>query len=80
MKITAYILKKYRKAAPSLVLQLHPTHFRFDMQDGSFSYNSPMKLLLEHIKAQTIPHDLLEELKHSGVKFYESKGSYPRLY
>ena len=31
-----------------------------------------MKVLLEHIKAQTIPPDMLAELKHAGVKFYES--------
>ena len=66
------MLKKYRKAAPSLVLHLHPTHFRFEQQDGSFSYNSPMRTLLEHVKSQTIPHDMLDDLKHAGVKFYES--------
>ena len=72
MKTTAYMLKKYRRATPSLTLQLHPTHFRFDMQDGSFSYNSPMKVLLEHVRAQTIPHDMLDEFKQAGIKFYES--------
>ena len=66
------MLKKYRKAAPSLILHLYPTHFRFDLQDGSFSYNSPMRMLLEHVKSQTVPHDMLDELKHAGVKFYES--------
>jgi len=80
VKTTSYMLKKYRKAVPSLVLQLHPTHFRFDMQDGSFSYNSPLKVLLEHIKAQTIPHDMLDELKHAGVKFYESVYSFSSMY
>ncbi|MCJ1434366.1 Transcription factor spt20 [Xylographa pallens] len=72
VKTTAYMLKKYRKAAPSLILHLHPTHFRFDLQDGSFSYNSPMRMLLEHVKSQTVPHDMLDELKHAGVKFYEN--------
>lgn len=65
------MLKKFRKAPPSLILHLHPTHFRFDQQDGSFSYNSAMKVLLEHIKSQTVPHDMLEDLVHAGVKFYE---------
>ena len=32
-----------------------------------------MKVLLEHIKNQTIPHDMLDELHGRGYKFYESK-------
>ena len=30
-----------------------------------------MKFILEHLKLQTIPHDILEELRNSEVKFYE---------
>ena len=71
VRTTSYILKKFRKQPPSFTLHLHPTHFRFDQQDGSFSYNSPMKLLLEHVRSQTVPHDMLEELTHSGIKFYD---------
>ena len=71
VKTQAYILKKYRSKQPSLVIHLHPTHFRFDQQDGSFSYNSPMKFLLEHLKSQTVPHDMIEELQAAGVRFYE---------
>lgn len=73
VKDTRYILKKYRNAAPSLILHLHPTHFRFDQQDGSFSYNSPMKIILEHIKLSTVPHDLMEEFAAAGIKFYEGR-------
>lgn len=71
VKSTSYILKKYKKAGPSVILHLHPTHFRFDQQDGSFSYNSSMRFLLEHLKAETVPHDMIDELLMSGVKFYE---------
>ena len=31
-----------------------------------------MKVLLEHIRYQTVPHDMLDELKQAGIKFYES--------
>ncbi len=31
-----------------------------------------MKFILEHIKSQTVPHDMVEELQAAGVKFYES--------
>lgn len=74
-KSTSYIMRKYRKAPPSVILHLHPTHFRFDQQDGSFSYSSPMKFLLEHIKNETVPHDIVEDLLLSGVKFYEGTRS-----
>lgn len=72
VKTTAYMLRKYRKQPPSFILHLHPTHFRFDQQDGTFSYNSPMRTLLENIKNQTVPHEMQEELHQAGIKFYES--------
>ncbi|KAF6217932.1 hypothetical protein HO133_006344 [Letharia lupina] len=72
VKTQPYILKKYRSKPPSLIIHLHPTHFRFDQQDGSFSYGSPMKFILEHLKSQTVPHDMVEELQAAGVRFYES--------
>ncbi len=73
-KTTSYILRKYRKVPPSVILHLHATHFRFDQQDGTFSYSSPMRFLLEHVKSETVPHDIVEELLLSGVKFYEGTG------
>ncbi|KAH8699158.1 Spt20 family-domain-containing protein [Talaromyces proteolyticus] len=71
VKTTSYILKKYSNSSPSLILHLHPTHFRFEQQDGSFPYNSEMKVIIEHIRSQTVPHDMLDELLRAGVKFYE---------
>ncbi|KAJ5286589.1 Spt20 family [Penicillium angulare] len=71
VKTTSYILKKYAKSPPSLIVHLHPTHFRFEQQDGSFPYNSEMKIIIEHIRAGTIPHDLIEELLRGNVRFYE---------
>lgn len=64
-----YILKKYRNSQPSLVVHLHPTHFRFDQQEGSFSYKSPMRVMIEHLKDRTIPHELVEFF--TEVPFYE---------
>lgn len=71
VKTTPYILNKYSKHPPSLIVHLHPTHFRFEQQDGSFPYNSEMKVIIEHIRAGTVPHDLIEELLRAGVRFYE---------
>lgn len=71
VKTTEYILKKFRNSPPSLIIHLHSTHFRFHQQDGSFPYNSPMNVILEHIKASTVPHDMVEELVAAGIKFYD---------
>ncbi|CAK7272685.1 hypothetical protein SEPCBS119000_005254 [Sporothrix epigloea] len=66
-----YILRKFAGNPPSLVVHLHAAHFRFDQQDGIFPYKSPMRIFLEHLKSQTIPHDLVEQFKQGGVPFYE---------
>ena len=71
VKTSSYILKKFAKCPPSLILHLHPTHFRFEQQDGSFPYNSEMKVIIEHIRAGTVPHDMMEELLRANVRFYE---------
>jgi transcription factor SPT20 len=66
-----YILKKHGGKPPSLIVHLHPNHFRFDQQDGIFPYRSPMKVFLDHCKSRTIPQDLLPELTEGGVSFYD---------
>jgi Spt20 family len=73
VKTSSYILKKHAKSPPSLVIHLHPTHFRFDQQDGSFPYNSEMKVIIEHIRQGTVPHDMVDEFLRAGVKFYEGR-------
>lgn len=66
-----YILKKHKNKAPSLILHLYPNYFRFDQQDGSFSYHSEMRFFIEHLKKGTIPHDMIEELRIGNVRFYD---------
>ncbi|RMZ78400.1 hypothetical protein DV738_g3911, partial [Chaetothyriales sp. CBS 135597] len=67
----SHILKKYRKCPPSLKVHLHPTHFRFDQQDGSFSYHSEMRIFIEHLQKGTVPHDMIEEFRKADVPFYD---------
>lgn len=38
-----------------------------------------MKVILEHIKTRTIPHDTVHELLYAGIKFYEGMGYAFRL-
>ncbi|MDI1487691.1 MAG: hypothetical protein OHK93_006962 [Ramalina farinacea] len=72
VKDQEYILAKYRGRPPSLIIHLHPNNFRFENQNGSFSYNSAMKFVLEHLQKQTIPYEMVDELFHQGVKYYEN--------
>jgi transcription factor SPT20 len=67
----SHILKKFKGKPPSLIIHLHPTHFRFDQQDGSFSYQSEMRVFIEHLLKGTIPHDMIEEFRRSEVQFYD---------
>ncbi|KAI5301478.1 Transcription factor spt20, partial [Ascosphaera pollenicola] len=71
VKSTRYILKKYNHHPPSLTIHLHPSHFRFDGQDGSFPYTSEMRVFLKHVREGTVPHDMMEQLLNSGVRWYE---------
>lgn len=66
-----FILRKHRGKPASLVLHLYPAYFKFEGQDGSFAYDSPMRFILEHVKKQTVPHKMMEELLQSNVAFYD---------
>ncbi|KAF7955082.1 uncharacterized protein EAE97_000341 [Botrytis byssoidea] len=71
VKTEHYILHKYRKSPPSLIIHLYATHFRFDQQQNSFSYTSPMRVLLDHLRQKTIPHELVDYFILNEVAFYE---------
>lgn len=34
-----------------------------------------MKVVIEHIRAGTVPHDMMEELLRANVRFYEGQDS-----
>jgi transcription factor SPT20 len=66
-----YILRKHKGKPASMTIHLHPSHFRFENQDGSFAYDSPMRFILQHLKNNTVPHEILEELLSAKVQFYD---------
>ena len=66
-----YILRKFAGKPPSLVLHLHANYFKLDSQEGSWPYDSPMKFLLEDIRKERVPHQMLEELLANNVPFYD---------
>ncbi|KWU46291.1 hypothetical protein RHOSPDRAFT_32293 [Rhodotorula sp. JG-1b] len=66
-RFTRQVLKRHRRAPPSVVIHLYPTHFRFEHQHGNFGYDSPMKCFLEAVREQKLPTDLLDVLDDAGV-------------
>lgn len=65
------ILKKHRGKPPSMIVHMHPSFFRFDSQEGSFSYQSEMRMFIDHLRRKTIPHDLIEDFRRENVRFYD---------
>ncbi|EPY53164.1 SAGA complex subunit Spt20 [Schizosaccharomyces cryophilus OY26] len=65
------IRKKYQNEEPSLILHIHKYHFRFEQQDGAFTYNGPVKAILHYIRMELIPPDCLEVFQSSNIKFYD---------
>ncbi|EPX75311.1 SAGA complex subunit Spt20 [Schizosaccharomyces octosporus yFS286] len=65
------IRKKYQNEEPSLILHIHKYHFRFEQQDGAFTYNGPVKTILHYIRMELIPPDCLEVFQNSNIKFYD---------
>ncbi|KAJ1950572.1 hypothetical protein IWQ62_006547, partial [Dispira parvispora] len=65
------LLKKHVQAAPSAVLHIHPTHFRFDQQDGVFLLSSPMRFFLEFVRDGQIPADLVDVFHEANLPYYE---------
>ncbi|KAF1819751.1 uncharacterized protein K489DRAFT_372999 [Dissoconium aciculare CBS 342.82] len=66
-----YILNKYKGKPVSMTVHLHQTYFRFENQEGSWAYDSPMRFVVQHLRQQTIPHGLMEELLDARVPFYD---------
>jgi transcription factor SPT20 len=71
VRTSDYILRKFRGKPPSLTIHLHATFFRFDQQDGSFPFDSPMKFVLQHLRSQTVPHEMVQDLLDNDVVFYD---------
>lgn len=69
---TQDILRKFNGKPPSLVIHLYPNNFRLNHSQDVFGYSSPMRVLIEHLRRNTVPHEILEELYGSGVPFYDN--------
>ncbi|KAF2160934.1 hypothetical protein M409DRAFT_59462 [Zasmidium cellare ATCC 36951] len=66
-----YILRKFAGKPPSLTVYLHPNYFRFDGQEGSFTYDGPMVSFLKSLRNQEVPADMVEALLAGNVPFYD---------
>ena len=68
---SAYILRKFKGKPVSLTIHLHPTHFKFEGQDGSFPYEGDASFVLKHLKHGTVPHEMMEELLSNNIPWYD---------
>lgn len=66
-----FILAKHAGKPPSLTVHLHETTFRFEGQDISWTYDSTMSCVIRHLKRQTVPHELMEELLSPLIPWYD---------
>jgi transcription factor SPT20 len=66
-----YILKKFSGMPPSLVLHLHANYFRLGQQEDHLTYDSPLTVILQHVRNHTVPHELIEELNEINVPWYD---------
>ena len=57
--------------ACSLSLHLHPSHCRFEHQNGVFLYDSPIRSLLRSIRDGRLPTELLDLLDATDVRYFE---------
>ncbi|KAH7128449.1 Spt20 family-domain-containing protein [Dendryphion nanum] len=67
-----YILRKFNGCPPSMRVYLHNNHVRVNDSTESFSYTSPIKELLNHIRLKTVPQNLLGEFYSTDLKFYDN--------
>ncbi|KAF2150791.1 hypothetical protein K461DRAFT_280807 [Myriangium duriaei CBS 260.36] len=61
----------YRNTVPSDDDGDEERTFSEPPQEGTFSYKSEMRIFIEHLVKQTIPHELIDEFLRSGVQFYD---------
>ncbi|ORX72725.1 hypothetical protein DL89DRAFT_220553 [Linderina pennispora] len=64
-------LEQHKDAAPSLILHLFDSHFRFGSQEGVFLYNGPMRFFFDALNEGKIPVDLVDVLSDVHCRFYD---------
>lgn len=66
-----HYIQKFAGQPPSMVVHLHPSHFKIEGQEGSFPHDSPMRVFLQHLRHESVPHEMMEELLASNTPFYD---------
>ncbi|KAL0096585.1 Spt20 family-domain-containing protein [Phycomyces blakesleeanus] len=68
------LIQRHANEPPSLVLHLYPTYFKFEHEDGFFSYKSQFKILIDFlssIKNKQLPADLMDVFDEASCRYYE---------
>ncbi|PVU89567.1 hypothetical protein BB559_005060 [Furculomyces boomerangus] len=64
-------LKKYRNSPASLIVHLFESYFKFEKQEGVFSYNDTTKFFFNSLNEGRIPIELLSIISDVQCKLYE---------
>ncbi|KAG1221156.1 hypothetical protein G6F35_006192 [Rhizopus arrhizus] len=64
------LLKRHAHDPPSLCLHLYSTYFKFEHEDGFFSYKSQFKDFLACIKEKRLPGDLMDVFNEASCRYY----------
>ncbi|KAI7903979.1 Spt20 family-domain-containing protein [Cokeromyces recurvatus] len=65
------LLQRHENDSPSLCLHLYPTYFKFEHEDGFFSYKSQFKDFLTCIKDKKLPGDLMDVFNKASCRYYD---------
>ncbi|RCH81809.1 Transcription factor spt20, partial [Rhizopus azygosporus] len=65
------LLKRHSQDPPSLCLHLYSTYFKFEHEDGFFSYKSQFKDFLLCIKERRLPGDLMDVFNEASCRYYD---------
>ncbi|KAI9303553.1 Spt20 family-domain-containing protein [Cunninghamella echinulata] len=65
------LIERHTNDPPSLILHLYPTYFKFEHEDGFFSYKSQFKDFLTCVKEKQLPSDLMDVFNEASCQYYE---------
>ncbi|ORX55810.1 hypothetical protein DM01DRAFT_1304435 [Hesseltinella vesiculosa] len=65
------LIERYNHDPPSLILHLYSTYFKFEHEDGFFSYKSQFKDFLTCVKEKQLPADLMDIFNEASCRYYE---------
>ncbi|KAJ2825410.1 Transcription factor spt20, partial [Coemansia sp. 'formosensis'] len=68
-----HFLERFKDEAPSMILHMFDSHFRFEGQEGVFLYNAAMRFFFDAMNDGKIPVELVDVLSELNCRYYEGR-------